>query len=98
MIGVIIALVFCIGSIGLVTGIIISNQLNPNYNSALAVPIFNALGIILALIGLTIALVTYQKHKNIPLAKRVMIVGVLCVVILVLLFPLSNMGYLSSVH
>ncbi len=98
MIGIIIALVFSVGSIGLMLGIIITNQLNPSYNSALAVPIYNALGIILALLGLIVSIITYQRNSDLLLAKRTMRFGIISVVILVLLFPLSNTGALSIVH
>ncbi len=98
MIGVIVALVFNVGSICLMIGIIIANQINPNYGSALAVPIFNALSIILSMIGLGISVVAYSKNKKMKLTKRTMKFGVLCVVVLVVLLPFSNSGSLSIVQ
>lgn len=98
MIGFIVALVFLVGSLCVMIGIIIANQLDPNYGSALAIPIFNALSIILAMIGLGISLVAHHKNKGMTLAKRTMIFGVVCVVLLVVLFPYSNSGSLSLVQ
>ena len=98
MIGVIIALMFIVGSIGLMMSAIILNQMYPDYGSALAVPIFNAMGILLALLGLGISVVACQKNKDMKLAKRTKILGIICVVILVLLFPFSNSGSLSVVR
>ncbi len=98
MIGVIVALVFLVGSLCLMSGVIIANQINPSYGSALGVPIYNALSIVLALLGLVTSVFVYRKNKDMKLAKRTMVLGVICVVVLVLLFPLSNMGYLSRVH
>ena len=79
-------------------GAIILNQIDPNYNSALAVPVFNGLGIILALLGLGIAAFANQKNKDMKLAKRTLVLGIVCVVILALLFPFSNSGSLSIVR
>ncbi len=98
MFKVIVALVLILGSICLMTGVIIINQIYPDYNSALAVPVFNALGIFLALLGLGISFIDYRKNNNIKLAKRTMVLGIVCVVILVLLFPFSNSGSLSLIR
>lgn len=95
MIGTVVALIFLVGSICLMIGVIVVNQINPNYGSALAVPVYNALGIILALVGSGISVVAHQKNKGLKLAKRTMVLGIVCVVVLVLLFPLSNTGSLS---
>ena len=95
MIGVIVAIVLLTGSICLMIGAIIINQINPNYNTALAIPVYNALGFILALLGLVISVVAYQKNKSMKLAKRTMVLGLGCAFVLLLLFPLSNSGSLS---
>ena len=98
MIGVIVAIVFLTGASCVMIGAITLNQINPSYNSALAVPIYNVIGIILALIGLVVAVVTYQKNRDMKLAKFTMMVGIVCVIVLVLLFPLSNTGSLSVIR
>ena len=78
-------------------GILIDNQMNPDYSSALAVPIMNGLSIILAGIGVVISVMTHQKHPEMVWAKRTKVLGIIFVIVLVILFPLSNLGMLSSV-
>ena len=95
---VITALIFLIGSMGLMVGSIIMNQIYPSMSSALAVTVYNGLGFILAVMGLGIAVVGYQKNKDMKFAKRTMIFGLGCAFILLLLFPLSELGYLSKVR
>ncbi len=98
MIGVVIALIFLVGSIGIMIGIIIINQINGTYSSALAVPIYNLLCLILALVGLGISGIARQKNKEMKLARRTFVFGLICVVILAVLFPISNTGSLSVMH
>ena len=98
MFGVVLALIFLIGSISLMIGIIINNQINGTYGSALAVPVYNILCLILALVGLGIAVVADQKNKEMRLAKRTLLFGLICVVMLALLLPFSNSGSLSVIH
>ncbi len=98
MIGVVIALVFLVGSIGIMIGIIIMNQIHGTYGSALAVPIYNVLCLILAVVGLGISAFAQQKNKEMKLAKRTFVLGLICVVILVVLIPFSNTGSLSVMH
>lgn len=98
MIGVIVALVFLVGSLGIMAGAIIINQIHGTYGSALAVPIYNALGIILALVGLGVAAIAHHKHKEMILAKRTLVLGLFCVIILAVLFPFSETGALSVIR
>ena len=98
MIGVVIALIFLVGSIGIMIGIIIINQINGSYGSALAVAVYNLLCLILAVVGLGIAAVAHQKNKEMKLAKRTLAFGLICVVILAVLIPFSNSGSLSVMH
>ena len=98
MIGAVVAMVFLIGSVGIMISGILLNQINPNYNSALAVPLFNALGIILALMGLALSLVAYKKNKNLKLAKRIMVLSFACLILLIVLFPFANFGMLSVIN
>ena len=95
---VITALVFLIGSIGIMLGSILMNQIYPSHSSALAVAVYNGLGFILAVLGLGISVVGYQMNKEMKLAKRTMIFGLGCAFILLMLFPLSELGYLSKVR
>lgn len=98
MIKIIFALVLILGAICLMIGAIIINQIDPDYNSALTVPVFNVLGIFLALLGLGISYFDYRKNNNSKLAKRTMVLAIVCMVILVLLFPFSNSGSLSLIR
>lgn len=95
MIGVVVAIVLLAVSVVLMIGILIYNQIDPSYGSSLAVPVYNALAFILALLGLVVSIVAYQKNKGMKLAKRTMVFGFACTLVLLLLFPLSNMGLLS---
>ena len=95
---VITALIVLIASIGIMLGSIIMNQIYPSHSSALAVAVYNGLGFILAVLGLGISVVGYQKNKDMKLAKRTMMLGLGCAFILLLLFPLSELGYLSKVR
>ncbi len=93
-----VACIFILGAIGLMSGGVILNRMDPNYSSALAVPIFNGLSIILAGIGVVISVMTHQKHPEMVLAKRTKVLGIICFITLVVLFPFSNMGSLSVVR
>ena len=95
---VITAMIFLIVSIGIMLGSIIMNQIYPSQSSALAVAVYNSLGFILAVLGLGISVVGYQKNKEMKLAKRTMMFGLGCAFVLLLLFPLSELGYLSKVR
>jgi hypothetical protein len=98
MIAVVMAIVLLTGSLCLMIGAIVENQIHPRYGSALTIPIVNFISMIPALLGLGVSVVAYQKNKGMKLAKRTMVLGIVCVVILVLLLPLSDMGYLSKVR
>ena len=98
MISIVLALVFLVGSIGIMIGALLINQINGTYGSALAVPVCNALGLILALVGLGIATIAHHKNKEMRLAKRTLTFSLFCVVVLALLLPFSNSGSLSVMH
>ena len=95
MLGIIVALIFIVGAMGLMIGAVVSNHMNPDYNSALAVPFLNAFSIALALIGVGLSTMAYKKNKDMTLAKQTLIGGIVCFILLVILFPLSNSGSLS---
>ncbi len=98
MIGVVAAFIFILGAIGLMIGGVIMNRMDPNYSSALAVPIFNALSILLTGIGLVISVMTHQRNPEMALAKRTKVFGLVCLIILLALLPFSNTGSLSMVR
>lgn len=92
------AIILLTGSACLMIGAIIHNQVNPNYSTALSIPLFNIVSIIIAIVGVLVSLSAYRKDKASKLAKRTMVLGIACAVVLVFLFPLSNLGYLSVVN
>ena len=98
MTGIIVALIFIVGAICLMAGGMVSNRMSPDYSSALAVPLLNALSIALTLIGVAISFIVYNKNKDMTLAKQTLIWGIVCLILLVVLFPLSNSGSLSIVR
>ena len=95
MFGLIVSIVLLAASVILMVGMIIINRIDPSYGSCLAVPVFNGLAFILALLGTVVSVVAYQNNKGMKLAKCTMVVGFACTFILLLLFPLSNRGLLS---
>ena len=97
MIGIVIAALLSLGSIVLMLGAIAHNQLDPTYATALTIPLANVLALTAALLGFVLALILYRKDRDSRLAKRTMIIAVVCALILAVLLPLSNMGYLSRV-
>ncbi len=98
MIRIVIALVFLVGSMGIMIGILIVNQIYGTYGSALSVPVYNLLCLILAVVGLGLSVVAHHKNKEMALAKRTVVFGLTCVIILAVLFPFANSGALSVMH
>ncbi len=97
MIGIVIAMLLSLGSAVLMLGAIIHNQLDPTYATALTIPLANVLALTAAVLGLVLAVIAYRKDRESSPAKRAMIFALVCAVVLVILLPLSNMGYLSRV-
>jgi len=98
MIFQIIAIVLLAGSVGLMLAAFISNQIDPSYSSALTIPIANLASLALTLLALPFAVTAYRKNKQAISAKRTMMVALALVAALALLFPLTNLGYLSKVQ
>lgn len=97
MLGIVIAMLLSLGSVALMLGAVIHNRVDPTYATALTLPLANALALTAAVLGLVIAVVVYRKDRESVLAKRSLIFALVCAVILAVLLPLSNMGYLSRV-
>lgn len=91
-----IAIVLLAGSLGLMTAAVISNQIDPTYSSALAIPIANLASLALALLALPVAGIAYRRDKQATSAKRTLIAAAALVVALAALFPLSELGYLGK--
>ena len=98
MIGIAISLFLSVGAVGLTTAAIIHNQLDPNYGSALGVAYANLASLVIAGVGLVVAILTYHVNRERVLAKRTMIFAILSLAALLVLFPLANVGMVSRVH
>ena len=88
MIGVIVAIILLVGSLCLMIAAIIDNQINPTYANALGISYAGMFSVSIALLGLVISVVAYGNNKEMKLAKRTMVFGIVSVVTLVLLFSL----------
>lgn len=95
MIGIVTAFVLLLGAAGLMIGAVIHNQLEPTIATAMTVPFANLAAIIVALAGLATAAIVHRWMGATRLTKVAIVIGVACVVILIVLFPLSDLGYLS---
>ena len=98
MIGTVAGLTLQLGAIALMAAGIISNRLDPSYESALAVPVFNALAIVLALLGLASAALARRRNRDLALANYAVLCGSACAIALILLFPFANAGSFSAVN
>ena len=88
MIGVIVAIILFVGSLGLMIAAIFDNQLNPTYGSALGIAYAAVISVSTALLGLAISIVAHLANKELKLAKRTMVFGFVCVATLALIFSL----------
>lgn len=96
--GILAALFLSLGAVALLAGAIVHNQLDPTIGTALTVPLANLAGSVSALVGMAISLVIYRKHPKSVLTTGTMVVGIVCAASLLILIPLSDQGYLSSVR
>ena len=97
MIASVLALGLLLLSIGVMIAAVVHNQLEPDYASALTLPVANGLGLLLALLALACAYAAYRKNRSAADVKRTMLLAIGCTLLLALLFPLSNLGYLGRV-
>ena len=98
MLPAILAQLMLAGSTFIMLGAIAQNQINPNYATALAVPIANAAGLILALLATATAVAAYRRNRGRKSAKRTLVMAIVSAVILTLLLPLADLGFLSRVR
>ena len=96
--GVVMALIPLLGSIGLMAGAIAHNQIDPSYATALTIPIANVVSLLLALLSVAISISLRRRRRDVRALKATMVLGIVCAAALALLFPLSNMGYLSTIR
>ena len=98
MMGMVMALIPLLGSIGLMAGAIAYNQIDPSYATALTIPIANVVSFILALLSVAISIGLRRRRQDVRALKAIMVLGIVCAVTLALLFPFSDMGYLSTIR
>lgn len=98
MVFLIIAIGLLTGSIGLLLAAVAGNQIDPSYSSALAIPIANLASLVIALLATPFAVIAYGKNDQAPAAKPTMVAAATLLIGLALLFPLSDLGYLSRVQ
>lgn len=97
MIALLIPLVLAAGSAGLFAGVIVHNQINPSYLTAMTIPITNIAILIIALLSLAMAVSAHQMTENPALTRPTMLFASAYFAIVAALIPLSTMGYLSRV-
>lgn len=95
MIALLVPLVLAAGSAGLFAGVIVHNQINPNYLTALTVPITNVAILIIALLSLAMAVAAHQMSENPALSRSTLLFSIGYFASIAALMPLSSMGYLS---
>lgn len=98
MLPAILAQVMLAGSTLLMLGAVAQNQINPSYATALAVPIANAAGLILALLATAISVAAYRRNRKSRDARCTVVFAILSAVVLTLLLPLADLGFLSRVR
>lgn len=98
MLPAILAQVMLAGSTLLMLGAVAQNQINPSYSTALAVPIANAAGLVLALLATAIAVAAHRRDRRSRDAKLTVILAILSAIVLTLLLPLADLGFLSRVR
>lgn len=98
MLPAILAQVMLAGSTLLMLGSIAQNQINPSYATALAVPIANAAGLILALLATAVAVAAHRRDRKCRGAKCTVVFAILSAITLTLLLPLADLGFLSRVR
>ena len=97
MVGRLMVMILLFVAVASMTAGILLNRLSPSYDTALAVPLFNAIAIVLAVLGLVVACVVYRRNREYKQARGLLWCAAACVLGLILLFPLSNAGYFSVV-
>lgn len=98
MIARVLTLLFLLGGFCLFAGAIAHNQISPGFNSAMTVPFANLAGLILALIAAALASFSYRRDKSSRKAKGLMWFVIACALLLAVLLPISDLGYLSRVR
>ena len=90
------SLLFLTGAVCLTAGAILHNQIEPNTATALTVPLANLASVLAASVGTAVAGVAYGKNRDMQLARRTLVFGLGCAAILLIMLPLSELGYLST--
>lgn len=98
MVSAILTWIMLAGSTFIVLGAVAQNQINPSYATALAVPVANAAGLVLALLATAISVAAHRRNRGRPDAKRTAVFAIVGVVVLTLLLPLAELGFLSRLR
>ncbi len=89
---------FLLGALCLLAGAIAHNQLSPSFTTAMTVPFANLASLILALVASALATYGHRRDQSSRAAKRRMWIVIACALVLALLLPMSDLGYLSRVR
>ncbi len=95
MIGVVISIAFLAASVAFTAWAFISNQLDPGYNTALGIAYSLLISLVGSMIGLAAAGLAYWRNHELTLAKRMMLIGTICVVVFAVLLAVGDSGTLS---
>ncbi len=98
MVSAILTWIMLAGSTFIVLGAVAQNQINPSYATALAVPVANAAGLVLALLATAISVAAYRRNRGRRDAKRTAVFAIVGAVVLTLLLPLAELGFLSRLR
>jgi amino acid permease len=84
-------------AIGLTLWAVIANRLDPTLSTAMTVPIANLGSVVVALVATLIAALCHHRTNGSKTTRNAVAVCIAVWVILLLLLPVSNLGYLSRV-
>jgi hypothetical protein len=76
---------------------VIANRMDPTLSTAMTVPIANLGSVVIALIATLTAALGYRRTNGSKATRNAMVACFAVSVILLLLLPVSNLGYLSRV-
>ena len=97
MIGVALSIALLAGAVAFSLWAVIDNQLHPSYETALGIAYALLISLVASLLGLAAAGLAYWRNHDLVLAKRLMLIGTVCVVAFALLLVLGDTGSLSRI-
>lgn len=84
-----------LAALGLMAAAIAHNQFAPSFSTAMTVPIANLVSLILALLASAFAVYSHRRDPASRGTKQRMWFVIACALILAVLLPLADLGYLS---